>query len=303
MSEVQTGIPETTAKEPTSSEVPLGINPAVAKEEAREGQATKEKEAIKKFMKKIKVRDKEVELDEDQLTSYAQKGFDAQEKWESAAKMRKDAEHFISKLKSDPLSVLTDPRIGVNFRKIAEDYIWDQMQEEKLSPEEKERRQEKRELEEYRQKEKHRREREESQRDEELRTNMRADYDRKIAEALSKSGLPRTKHTIEKFTKYMARDVKNGVQREMEDYIDVVRQDYIEDMQHFFGESPADTLIKFIGENNMKKIREHDLSKMKSPTPKENHTFVPGKGMVKVEHKRMRGVDWESKLTKEFLGR
>lgn len=289
----------------TEMDVPAGINPAIAKEESsKEVEKTENSSTeVKKALKKIKWRGKEVELDDDSITSYAQKGFDAEEKWHEASRMKKEAEQFMSRLKSDPLSVLKDPNIGVDFKQIAEEFIWEQIQDERLTPEERERRKIEKELNEYREKDRKAREDEEMKRNDEIRQTMRADFDRKIAETLSKSGLPRSKHMLEKFSMYLLHDVRRGIERPMEVYVDAVRKDYIDDMQHFFGESPADLLVKFIGDKNMKKIREHDIKSVKSPTPNEGHTFVPGKGMIKNERKRIRGDEWEKDLRSKFLNR
>ena len=101
----------------------------------------------------------------------------------------------------------------------------------------------------------------------------------------------------------MSHDVKLGLSRDPSDYVDMVREDYMRDIQELFGSTDGDTMLKFLGEEGSKKIRASDLKRLKSTTPATGHTFVPGKGMVKETTKRLSGQDWERSIMREFKGR
>lgn len=299
---------------------PPGINPAYAKgkepkienkpseqkvEQPSDEAAQQEAKAAAAALKKLKIKGKEIEVDEDKYHQYAQKGAAATEAWQEAARMKREAEAFFQKLRTNPKEILTDPNIGFDIKQIAKDIIWEEMQDAKLSPEEKARRDELKELQELREKEKARREQEEQSKHAELKQRYSEDYDRKLTETLSKAGLPKTTGTVRRMTDYMLQDIRNGVYRDPSDYVDVVRQDYISDISEMFGQLPGDAILKLIGEPVAKKMREADLARLKTTTPDKGHTFVPGKGMVKTDQapKKLSGHDWERQIRREMLGR
>ena len=276
-----------------------GINPAMKEEDPAEKKA-----AVAAAMKKLKVKGKEIEVDEANYHAFAQKGAAATETWQEAAKMKRDAEAFVHRLKTNPREVLLDPSLGLDFRKIAEEYLWEQIQDEQLSPEEKATRSRDRELEKYRAAEKETESKAAEAKAKELHNHYAADYDRQITTALSKSGLPKTTGTVRRMTDYMLHDVRAGISRDPSEYIDQVRQDYIHDIQELFGQTDGDTLLKLLGDETGKKLRLADLKRLKSPTPSEGHVFVPGKGMVKEKPaKKMAGDAWQKDLVKGYLGR
>ena len=276
-----------------------GINPAVKEAEAKEPKpAPTDKEKAEKAaaaaLKRLKVKGKEIEVDESKYHEYAQKGAAATETWMEAAKMKRDADDFMRRLKEDPRSVLTDPNLGVDFRKIAEDYIWEQIQDEQLSPEQKAQRDRDRELEKYKAAEKERMGKAQQEDEQKLKDHYRQDFDKKITEAMSKTQLPKTEYSLDRLIHYMRLDVENGFQQDIGEYVKMVEDDYAADLKAFVGNLSPEQLEKFIGAEQLKKHREHDLKRLKTSTPEAGHTFVPGKGMVKAPApKRLSGVDWE----------
>lgn len=314
MESTATTTESTPAAEATISDVPAGMNPAYMKKDAKlptnkehEQEAPAETTEEKKeaaALKKLKVRGREIEVDEAGYHAYAQKGAAAEEKWQEAARMKKEADAFVERLKKNPIEVLKDPTLGVDFRKVAEDYLWEQMQEENLSPEEKQYRKEQQELKDLRDaKQKHEAELEAQRHQAEVQ-HFEQEYDKKVATALADSGLPKTTGTIRRITEYMLLDVKNGVERPIADYVDLVSRDYAADIKDLIGQLPADKLLKLLGGDVAKKIREHDVAQLKSPQPASGHTFVPGKGMVpnNKPQKKLGGHDWQQQIMKEMRG-
>lgn len=298
--------------------VPAGMNPAYAKANAKkaaaktapepevtevEEKATEQEKKVEAALKKLKIKGREVEVDDSKYHEFAQKGAAATETWQEAAKMKRDAEAFLHELKTNPLKVLRDPNLGVDLRKIAEQAIWEEMQEESLSPEQIEQRKKDAELEEYRAEKEAKKKADEEQKMSELDQHYSADYDKRITAALHTAGLPRTTGTVRRITDYMLNDVRNGVERDMADYLEHVRQDYMADFAEFFDATDGEKLSKFLGDKNLKKVRESDLKKMKTTTPQQGHTFVPGKGMVSKPAKKLGGEDWVKQIRKEMLGK
>ena len=116
----------TPAAEAPISDVPAGMNPAYMKKDAKlptnkehEPEVSQEEVEEKKeaaALKKLKVRGREIEVDEAGYHAYAQKGAAAEEKWQEAAKIKKEADAFVERLKKNPIEVLKDPSLGVEFR-------------------------------------------------------------------------------------------------------------------------------------------------------------------------------------------
>lgn len=82
---------------------------------------------------------KEVELDEAGLIQRAQRGIGAEKAMREAAELRKREAGYqalLKKLKDDPFEVLSDPSLGVDARKKAEEWLYRQLEREQM-PEEK----------------------------------------------------------------------------------------------------------------------------------------------------------------------
>src|SRR5512138_624677 len=98
-----------------------------------ETQKKEETPAQKKY--RLKVDGEEIEVDETELTRGYSRAKAANKKFEEAASMRKDMQSLLTQLKNDPLSVLTNPALGVDFKRIAEDFLIEQLRQEQMTPE------------------------------------------------------------------------------------------------------------------------------------------------------------------------
>jgi hypothetical protein len=295
---------ETTAAEPTSAggSVPPGVNPAFAEQTETNEDKSAEKAAA--AYKKLKIKGREIDVDETKYHEYAQKGAASTETWQEAAKMKKDADAFMQRLKENPKAVLADKNLGIDFRKVAEEYLWEQLQDEQMSPQEKMQRDKERRLEIL--------EAEKAKRDEYETEQQRMaehqhyiqEFDQKISKALATSGLPKTSGTVRRVAEYMKLDIDAGIDRDPIEYIDAVRADYMADIQELLSSMEGDALLKMLGDESAKKMRTADLKRLKSTTPKEGHVFVPGKGMQKADApKKLSGKDWERDVMKSLMSR
>jgi hypothetical protein len=297
---------DTSAAPASGSSVPPGINPAFAEpgEQKEAGTEQKVEKAAIAAMKKLKIKGRDIEVDDGKYHEYAQKGAAATETWQEAAKIKKEAEAFMQRLKENPRAALSDPNLGIDVRKFAEEYLWEQLQDEQMSPEQKAARAKERRLE-ILEAEKNARDKTEQERQQMAEhEHYRNDYDTKISKALAASGLPKTTGTVRRVVEYMRQDIQEGIDRDPADYIDIVRQDYIDDIKELMGKVDGKTLIKMFGEETAKKMRMADLERLKSSTPKEGQTFIPGKGSpAQAKPKKLSGKDWERDVMKSMMGR
>lgn len=267
MSEAAEAVVETTAIEADGAAEQTDVVENTA-------EATPEETTLRKF--KVKVDGEELEVDEDELLKGYQSSKSAQKKFSEAAMMRKQAEKFVELLKTDPVKVLTDPDIGVNFRELAEKYLVEQLQEELLTPEEREVREVKRKLREYEDKERLTREEQEKAQYEELLNHYQQDFTKQITTALESTGLPQNEATIGRMANYyyqilQSKDIADEVKDNITftDVAQLVQEDYQNELKRLVSSSNMETLVKLMGEDQVKNIRKWDLERVgKKDAPK-----------------------------------
>ena len=112
----------------------------VAEELSKEAVVEKVKDPThpQKRLYRVKIDGQEMEVDESELLAGYQRAKAANKRFEEAAKQRKQAEHFLKLLRTDPVKVLQHPEVGHDVRQLAEDYLAEIIKKEKMSPEERE---------------------------------------------------------------------------------------------------------------------------------------------------------------------
>lgn len=245
----------TTAEPSNNSEQPSGVT-------SKESNVKPQESTPQRY--KIKANGQEHEVSLEEALKLAELGKGAGSKFEEAAKMRKQTEAFMKRLKEDPLSVLQDKNLGINFRELAEEYLYSQIQDEQLSPAERKQRELEEELKKYRSKEQE--EATKKQQEQELRAQQHYEqhYDRLITDGLTKSGLPKTVTTVRSVAKYLDMALEAGYEASVEDIIPLVKQDYINSIKELFGASDGDTLLALLGDEVTNKIRKSDLARLRN---------------------------------------
>lgn len=279
-----------------------GQSPEVSSEaSSQESKGSPSQEQIKEAMKKykVKIEGEEIEVDESELISGYQLRKASDKKFQEAAMYKKQAEEFVKLLKTDPIKVLKDPRLGHDLRKLAEDYLIQELNEEMMDPKEKELRDAKAKLQAFEEEKRRIQEEEQTRQQEELKQKYAQDYVQSFTKALDQSGLPRTEHTVKRMAYYMHQAVKRGLSLQPTDVVDLVKQDYINEQKALYSNLDGDTLLQILGEDIAGKIRKSDIQRLKNPkqTPIQRTTSQasvpdrkPSKGMSKDE--------WKSKLEK-----
>lgn len=219
---------------------------------------------------KLKVDGKEVEVDPSdtaQLQRLAQMGLASQKKFQEAAQARQQAENFVKMLRENPLEVLKHPSLGLNFREIAEEYLYQQLQEEAIPPEERQARQEREELERYRWQEQELKAQKEREQAESLKEKYRQDYQQQFIDALEGSGLPKSDWTITRMATYMRQAIANGLTNVTpKDVAGLVKQDWITAQREMYGSLDGEKLIEALGADVAEKISKHRVSKLQQRT-------------------------------------
>jgi hypothetical protein len=189
-----------------------------------------------------------------------------QQAFTEASHAMKQLESFVGQLQSDPMSVLLDERLGINFPKLAEDYIIEQLQLEQMPEAERRARQLQKENEQLR-----------KFQEQQLAEQQRAIYEQQteaytdhfakdISSAIQSAGLPLTEFTMASASKYMRQMYQElGEVPPAKDVMGRVRQELASLAQTIGKTLPPEQLAEIFGEDGVKKIRQHEISKIKKP--------------------------------------
>lgn len=236
---------------------------------AGEQDSPAEAPVAKKF--KLKYDGIEEEVDENALLTYAQKHKGSEKKFQEAAKMRKDAEARVEQvnalleaIKSDPLSVLTDPALGVDVKALAQKVIEDELRELELSPEQKRLRDTEKELNDI----KKRYEEEKTQREQQrLKAEEEAYYakvETDLVDAIGASSLPKAPYVAKRVADIMVTAIEMG-----KDITAAKATEILENsLRSEFENMDDSTLEKLMGEKIMKRLTKSQVKRIQDSKPK-----------------------------------
>lgn len=222
------------------------------------------KEAIKKWKLKSQGKTREV-TDEAELVRLAQLGLGAHEKFEQAAKTRKQAEAIVELLQKDPGKALSS--LGMDVRKLAEDYLITEAKKLQMTPEERQKSEIQEEIERLKLEREDLQKQQREERISQLQTKYEADIQNQIIDAIDKYKLPKNPKTVSRIAEYMASALENGYEATALDVATRVRQDLEEEHKSLFSHYDVEDLIKLLGDDQLKKIRQHDVQKVKAKAP------------------------------------
>lgn len=221
-------------------------------------------EAIKRKLK-VKINDAEQELDEDEVVAGYQLRRASDSKFQEAARLRKEAEEIIGLFKSNPRKALEHPAIGADVRKMAEEILSEHLEEELSTPEQKRIRELEKKLAEQESRDRAKAEAEEKAKSSAAETAYITQAEKDITSALQTSGLPRTNRTVGRMIHYMQNALRAGHDVKPSEVVELVKEDYQNDIKELFGAADGATLAALLGEDGLKKVRTHDLSRLKDP--------------------------------------
>ena len=234
---------------------------------------------------KVKVDGQELEVTEKELVSGYSLNKAATQKMQEAAATRKQAEQFIELLRTNPMKVLSNPNLGIDAKKFAEEYLL-QVYEDQIDPKSAENRKLKAQLEEI---ENAKKEREESERQAKVEQETQhwmnhyvQDIDGAIANSTS---LPKNNKAVyERVLHYMllghqeAYIQRNGRAATAKDVLPLVENEFKEMTKSLYKDASAEQLMEYFGDEIAGKLRKADVARLKNPiqapktTPKTKFT-------------------------------
>ncbi len=277
----QTTAPATDAKAPVTTEAtPQGG-------EAKAAAA----EAMRKY--KLKVDGEEVEVDEEELKRGYTHQRAANKKMQEGLRAKKQAEEFVRMMKDKGQLFEAIKKLGHDPRKLAEEYLITQLEDEMMDPKDKELKTYKTQLEQFQAKEKAAKEAQEKEAHEKLKAKYAEDYNKEFIEALKSTNLPPTKVMVAEMAKYIARAAAIQMPMTALEAAKLVQEDLDLFDKHRLQNADAEYLVKMLGEEGLNKVRTYDVSRLKDPAANLKTPQDQGEVTKRREHsKRMSPDEW-----------
>jgi hypothetical protein len=217
----------------------------------------------------VKVNGTEYDVDEAELIRGYQLGVGAQQKFQEAASMRGEVERVLQTLVADPLKILLNPELerrGFNFRKIAEEFLIEQLKMETADPATKAQlmaEQRVKQLEAEREALRRQNEEIEVQRQTaEIAKQIDADWTR----ALTTGKVPKTPTVVRRMADLASQFLDQGVEPTAEQLVDIVRQEIIQSQREMTAGMTPEQLQEVVGKEKLDEVRKARVAASKKPT-------------------------------------
>jgi hypothetical protein len=255
-----------------ASEAEEGDEPAEVEAKVEEKTAKPSKKEVKKAVEaekrlkklKLKVDGKEIEEefdldDEDRLIRELQMSKMGQKRAQEKADLEKQVAAFFKAFEADPFAAMKE--LGKDPNKVIDDYINQQLENAKKTPEQLAKEQLEKELQAL--KAEREREKEESKTKELQRLQEQAfqQYDMQMEQALAKSSLPKTAYNVKRIADYMLVALQAGKDVSPDDVIPLVEEELNSDLQDMFASLPEDKIEALLGEQVLNKLRKRRVAK------------------------------------------
>jgi hypothetical protein len=288
----------------------------VVKEEKPEAKDTKqdkeEQRKVKRWLE-AKVNGKVEKVDEETLLRDYQKYKAAEEKFQQASQAEKSVKAFLDALQKDPMKVLNNPNLPIDRKKLAEEWIYKEIQQElnQLDPKDARVQELEAKLQEYQSKEEQEQQTQKDQEYEKIVAAKKQELGNMFSEAMSRSTLSKNPETaaatLREMALYYRACKEQGETPTPEELAQHVEQKYFKGLYSLAETLDGEELVQFLGEGLVKKIRKYDLSRLSS---KAESTFSnPSKGESWSESKSpnqrrsMTPQDAREAVNKRLLGK
>ena len=231
------------------------------------------------------------------MTKQLQMSKMAQKRAQSYSQLENNVNTFIEELQRNPRKTLSDPRFGIDLKKIAAEMIEEEINNSKKSPEQLKSEQLEAELKEFKEQRDKDKKSSEEREFERLQQQEAERYDVSMSRALEKSDLPKSPYVVKKMADYMLLGLQNGIDVSPEEVLPLVREEIMEDIKSMFAVMPEDVIEGIIGKDTIKKIRAKNVANAKKASAAGPRQIVDsGKSGVKA------GAAADKQTFKKFFG-
>ena len=243
----------------------------------------------------VKVDGEMVDVSQEELLRGYSHGAAATQKFQEADRLNKQATGFIKELKNNPLSILMDKRLGLDFDKIIEQYTTQKAEYDGMSEEQRELITARQKIAKY--------ESDNQQATKTREEQAMAQHAEQIVDdihvAIDAGSLPNNDFVVGRYINYLTIADQKGIEVTPAALTELVAEDYREAITEMMGKASSEDLISMIGKDAMKGIRKHEVDVLKAgdgETTRKGEVIKPAGGGKKKGEK----VDLES--WKEEMG-
>lgn len=303
MSDVPSGAPAPSAAPvaaptdaPVNNAAPLDNKP-VAPKAPEPPKSTK-----KQYKVKVDGREESVDLDlsnDEELIKHLQMSKVANKRMQSEAEIRKGVQELLDTLRTNPLKVLTDPRLNIPDearKKLAEALMNEELQEMSKTPEQREKEKLQKEYERLKQQVEIEKQAREAAEFRALQEQQAVSLDSEISSAIESSGLPKNARTVRYFAEAMAFALQNGIDLSAKDLAPYVKKQALSEFKEMISSLPDDDFESWVGKDKLSSIRKKNLAKAKAAAATPSGIKETGADAIKKDETPVKKMS-----TKEFL--
>lgn len=270
-------IPDAKGSKTASSEAPGAIDASDASNDELEevlesDEATPEEKAeakveLKQRMK-FRINGREVERDidlsdRDALQELLQKGFAADEKFQSASGIEKRMNEYVKRLQADPIQAMIEA--GHDPDKLTEEYMKKRVAELSKSPEQLQLEKLQKELEKEREDRKTLEQEKLNAEQAKVEEQYSRQLDDEITSGLASSDLPKSPYVVKRIAENLMLAIEQGYEDvSVQDVLPMVEKQIKDEIRQMFEAMPEDIIEKTLGGDVSNKLRKRRLAKMKA---------------------------------------
>lgn len=223
-------------------------------------------------LKEYKIDGQIIKMTEAEADQYVSLGVAGYKRMAEAAKARKEADAYREKYEKDPIAAIKDSKMSREEKRAAlERYYKEEfMDQDAMSPEQKELNELKKWRAEKESKEKKDFEEkaaaEKQQQEAQAQAYWREKFSNDIMQAIDSAGnLPKSPFVVGRMAFYLSQNLEHKLNLPMEHIIGQVRKDYREEFKGFAApDAPAEALIEMLGDEAVDKLIKYKLAKHKA---------------------------------------
>lgn len=239
-----------------------------------------EKKEVQKMIKKLKIKVDAVESEESlpfEIPDTEEARKFMTEKLQFAKKSHKTMQEksmqdkminaFFQDLRKDPRKVLSDPNVGIDFEGMVDNYVKEQLENAKKSPEQLQREESERKVRERESELERERNELRSEREAAVREKIQDQLESDVNKALEINDIPKTAHSIMKITDYMIAAHEQGRQLDAVSAAKIYQEDLQKDLAAMFDKLPIDKIKSLLGPKVLKEIAKANVAQVKKTAP------------------------------------
>jgi hypothetical protein len=241
-----------------------------AKKDAGEALTKKEEKVLKEYKLKVNGKERTIKFDpsnDAEVIKYLQKAESSDEKFKESAEIRKAAMQFIDELRKNPRKVLSDPNIGVDLKKFAEEIMNDQIAEMEKTPEQREREAMQSELEKLKKESKDREEALKKSEFERLQAQQEQELTTQIEAALDVGGIPKHPRTVKAMAEMMIIALENNIDLSPQDIAPIIKNNTMSEFKDIMSALSDDQLEDYLGKEILGRLTKKRVAKAPTKLP------------------------------------